>query len=106
MVENEIRQSPDVENCGVIAVPSETGEQEIHACVLWRAGNEGLTAHVALTTFLADRLPRDYIPRFIEPMSTLPITSTGKVRKVELRDRAHFGPTWDRTLEKWSDGRD
>lgn len=101
MIEGEIRKSNAVEDCAVIAVPSETGEQEIHACVLFKPGQGGGNAHADLLDLLAERLPRDYVPRFVEPVADLPRTGTGKVRKVEMRDRTTFGRTWDRQEGTW-----
>lgn len=102
MIEGEIRRFDRVEDCAVIAVPSETGEQEIHACVLFKDGSGSeQSSLLALLDMLAGRLPRDYVPRFVEPVPALPRTGTGKVRKVEMRERERFGPTWDRQAGDW-----
>ena len=35
------------------------------------------------------------VPRYVEFVSELPLTETGKVRKVELRERGVGVDTWD-----------
>ena len=59
------------------------------------------TAIRELLVFLQTRLPRQYVPRYVEPMKALPKTNTGKVRKVELRMRAEYGRTFDREIDRW-----
>ena len=104
-IEAELRKSSLIRDCGVIAVPSETGEHEVHACVLWQSPPaEDEPAFRELAEFLKDRLPKSYLPRFFESMNELPRTNTGKVRKTELRDRSRFGPTWDREKQAWTNG--
>jgi crotonobetaine/carnitine-CoA ligase len=49
-----------------------------------------------LIHFLAPRMPHYMIPRFVEFVDDLPRTPTGKVRKVELRERGATVSTWDR----------
>ncbi|GAA5233906.1 AMP-binding protein [Verticiella sediminum] len=101
-IDAEIRRYAAIEDCGVIAVPSETGEQEIHACLVWKADpGDGEKAFDLLSAFLAERLPKSYLPRFYESMQELPRTNTGKVRKAALRERPRYGPTWDREKSCW-----
>jgi crotonobetaine/carnitine-CoA ligase len=98
----EVRQHPAVLDCGVIAIDMGNRHQEIHACVLWREPPaDAASAYAELAQFLAGRLAREYVPRFFESVADLPRTGTGKVRKVELRDRAQYGPTWDRQAAAW-----
>ncbi|MFT0546089.1 AMP-binding protein [Allopusillimonas ginsengisoli] len=98
----ELRKNPQVNDCAVIAVPSETGEHEIHACVQWHViPPDEQDAFIQLEKFLGDRLPKSYVPRFYESMVDLPRTNTGKIRKTELRSRQVYGPTWDRERKAW-----
>ena len=101
-LEGEIRQHPAVLDCGVIAIDMGNRDQEIHACLLWREPPaDAPAAYAELAQFLAGRLTREYVPRFYESVAELPRTGTGKVRKVELRERAQYGPTWDRQAAAW-----
>ncbi|GAA4338362.1 ATP-dependent acyl-CoA ligase [Pigmentiphaga soli] len=101
-VESELRRHPSVRDCAVIAVPSETGEQEIHACIQWESEPDDIAAaYEDLAAFMSDRLPKVYVPRFLETVDDLPRTHTGKVRKAALRERARFGTTWDRERRSW-----
>lgn len=100
-IEDEMRAHPDVLDCGVIAIPLE-GDFEIQACVLWRENPANApAAFEAIAGFLANRLAREYIPRFYETMTDFPRTGTGKIQKAALRNRLQFGPTWDRQQKDW-----
>lgn len=101
-IEDELRRDPNVLDCAVIAVPCGEGDQEIHACVLWKNAPEQATdACAGLAAFLSARLAREYVPRFFEPVPDLPRTNTGKVQKAVLRNRHRFGATWDRQNRTW-----
>ncbi|MGE0799790.1 MAG: AMP-binding protein [Lautropia sp.] len=100
-IEDELRRHAEVLDCGVIAVPAD-GDQEVHACILWRTPPaDAVAAYRELAAFASARLAREYLPRFFESVDDLPRTGTGKVQKAVLRTRARFGPTWDRALDTW-----
>lgn len=100
-IEDELRRHAQVLDCGVIAVPVD-GDQEVHACILWRAPpSDEVEAYRELTAFVSSRLARDYVPRFFETVDELPRTGTGKVQKAALRGRERFGRTWDRQRNNW-----
>ena len=63
----------------------------------------GRGIHGIHAVLLIDRLPRQYVPRYIEPVESLPRTGNGKVRKVELRDRAVYERRFDREAGVWLD---
>jgi carnitine-CoA ligase len=101
-IEDELRRHSDVLDCGVIAIPAENGDQEIHACVLWKADpSDAVAAFTELAVFLSGRLARGYVPRYFETVADLPRTNTGKVQKAALRQREALGPTWDRQCGDW-----
>ena len=52
-----------------------------------RAGAPELTAE-ALWDFAADKLAHYKIPRYVHVVQEFPMTVTGKVRKVEMRERS------------------
>lgn len=101
-IDRELRLSDLVIDCAVIGVPSGPGEEEIHACIIWAAPASGTPADFeAVEALLRARLPKEYVPRFFETVEALPRTPTGKVRKVEIKNRSEFGPTWDRLERRW-----
>lgn len=80
--------------CAAIPVNSEWSEQEVMVVVARRAGSE--LAAAELVDYLAGRIPRFMVPRYVEFVSELPKTPTQKVRKPELRERGVTEATWDR----------
>lgn len=101
-IDEEIMRYSDVLECGTIGVPSSLGEEDIHTCIVWRKlpDDENLAIQ-DLIRFLADRLPRQYIPRYIEPIESLPRTGNGKIRKIELSSRAFYERRFDRETGAW-----
>lgn len=103
-IDEEIMRYPAVLECGTIGVPSALGEEDIHTCIVWRELPKDEDAAIEdLMRFLVDRLPRQYVPRYIEPVESLPRTGNGKVRKVELSNRAIYGRRFDREAGAWFD---
>ncbi len=93
-VESEIVAHPDVREAAVIGVPSEFSEDEVMAVV---AAVPGCVVDcVALTGFLAERMPYFMIPRYIRILDELPKTASAKVVKAELRVAGITLDTWDR----------
>jgi crotonobetaine/carnitine-CoA ligase len=82
-VEQALEQHPDVGLAAVIGVPSEFGEDEVMAFVVAHDGRtvepESLLAHCR------ERLAKFAVPRYLEIVDTLPLTTTGKVEKYRLR---------------------
>lgn len=102
-IESEILRHPQVAECAVVGVPSEYGEEDILAyVVLADPLVEPNDALGALVEFLKERVPKQYIPRYFLPTTAMPRTSTGKIRKVEMRDRPPAGARWDREQNVWN----
>ncbi len=81
-VEHAILQYPDIIECAVYAVPSELGEDEVMAAVVFV---EGADANIsALHEFLREHLARFAIPRYFRVMAELPKTETQRVIKGAL----------------------
>ena len=101
-IDEEIIRHPNVLECATVGVPSPLGEEDILACIVWRAEPQHPDAAVAeLVDFLAGRLPRQQMPRYLEFTAALPRTDTGKVRKDALRSRSEHGRTFDREAGCW-----
>jgi len=86
-VEEFLFTHPDVLEAQVVGVPDERYGEEIMAWVRLREGADPLSAD-AVREFAAGRLAHYKIPRYVEVTDSFPMTVTGKVRKVELREQA------------------
>jgi fatty-acyl-CoA synthase len=86
-IEEFLYTHPDIVDAQVIGVPDEKYGEELMAWVRLRGGAPELTAE-ALHDFCADRLAHYKIPRHVLVVDEFPMTVTGKVRKVEMRERA------------------
>ena len=93
-VEQALLAHGDVVAAAVVPVPSELGEDEVLACVVLRKG--AALDPLELIRFCEPRLPYFAVPRYIDVLSELPLTASGKVEKYRLRERGLTGSTWDR----------
>jgi crotonobetaine/carnitine-CoA ligase len=98
-VEQDALAHPEVEEVAAVAVPNPnvaagTGDEEVKVVVV-RTKGSNLTPE-ALTQYLIERVPRHWVPRFIEFASELPRTPSFKVKKAELRAAGITATTWDR----------
>jgi fatty-acyl-CoA synthase len=84
-VEEFLYSHPDVLDAQVIGVPDERYGEELMAWVRLRPGAEPLTAE-AIRIFCAGKLAHYKIPRYIKIVDEFPMTVTGKIRKVEMRE--------------------
>ncbi|MBR7741734.1 AMP-binding protein [Phycicoccus sp. BSK3Z-2] len=85
-IEEFLYTHPDVQDVQVIGVPDERYGEELCAWVRMNDGAEPLTAEV-VREFCAGRLAHYKIPRYVQVVDEFPMTVTGKVRKVEMRER-------------------
>ncbi len=95
-VETEILMHPDIRECAVVAVPSESSEDEVLAIVAARDGRSLDPEH--LHEFLCDRLAHFMVPRYIRVLESLPRTPTEKVEKHVLRAQGITADCWDREV--------
>jgi fatty-acyl-CoA synthase len=86
-VEEFLLSHPDIVDVQVIGVPDETYGEEVMAWVRLRDGAEPLTAK-SLRAFCEGRISRHKIPRYVHVVDEFPMTVTGKVRKVEMREES------------------
>jgi len=84
-VEEFLHTHPDVLDAQVVGVPDSRYGEELCAWVRMRDGVEPLTAQ-ALREYAAGRLAHYKVPRYVRIVDEFPMTVTGKVRKVEMRD--------------------
>jgi fatty-acyl-CoA synthase len=84
-IEEFLLTHPDVQDAQVIGVPDERYGEELCAWVQVRAGAEPVTAE-SVREFATGRLAHYKIPRYVRVVDEFPMTVTGKVRKVEMRE--------------------
>jgi crotonobetaine/carnitine-CoA ligase len=84
-VEQAALEHVDVLDCAAIGVPSEVGDEDVAVLVVLRAGT--MLGAADLAAFMADRLPRFAVPRFVEVVDELPKTPSERVNKAEVRAR-------------------
>ena len=93
-VEQVLLGHRSVAAAAVVPVPSELGEDEVMAFVVPSA--DATPTPVELVEHCQERLAYFAVPRYIELVEALPVTSNGKVQKFELRARGVSETTWDR----------
>jgi fatty-acyl-CoA synthase len=86
-IEEFLLTHPDILDVQVIGVPDEKYGEELMAWVRLRPGATELTQD-ALRAFCTGRLAHYKIPRYLHLVDAFPMTVTGKVRKVEMREEA------------------
>ncbi|RLV10504.1 AMP-binding protein [Streptomyces griseocarneus] len=85
-IEEFLYAHPKISDVQVIGVPDEKYGEEIVACVILRPG-QTLTRD-ELARFCRGRLAHYKVPRHLWVRDSFPMTVSGKVRKVELREEA------------------
>ncbi|MBB5892108.1 fatty-acyl-CoA synthase [Kutzneria kofuensis] len=86
-VEEFLYTHPDVLDAQVIGVPDERYGEELMAWIRMRPGAEPITVE-QVRGFCAGKLAHYKIPRYVHVVDEFPMTVTGKIRKVEMRERA------------------
>jgi fatty-acyl-CoA synthase len=86
-IEEFLHTHPDIEDVQVVGVPDEKYGEELCAWVTIRSGAEPLDAQ-GVREFAEGRLAHYKIPRYVMVVDEFPMTVTGKVRKVEMREKS------------------
>ncbi|WP_305852023.1 AMP-binding protein [Saccharopolyspora sp. ASAGF58] len=86
-IEEFLYTHPDILDAQVIGVPDQRYGEELMAWIRMREGAEALTAE-ALREFCTGKLAHYKIPRYVHIVAEFPMTVTGKIRKVEMRQTA------------------
>ncbi|WKS27496.1 AMP-binding protein [Corynebacterium propinquum] len=92
-VEEFVGQHPDVADVEVIGVPDDKYGEEIMAWIIMREGRKPLTTQ-DIAEFADGKLSKQKIPRYVHCVKEFPMTASGKVRKVELREWAPKALGW------------
>ncbi len=83
-IEEFLYQHPDIEDVQVVGVPDERYGEELMAWVRMKPGREKLDAE-SLRRYSEGHIAHHKIPRYVRVVDEFPMTVTGKVRKVEMR---------------------
>jgi fatty-acyl-CoA synthase len=83
-IEEFLYSHPDILDAQVIGVPDERFGEELMAWLRLRPGADPLTAE-SLREFCGGKLAHYKIPRYVKLVDDFPMTVTGKIRKVEMR---------------------
>jgi fatty-acyl-CoA synthase len=84
-IEEFLYTHPDIEDVQVIGVPDEKYGEELCAWVKLRSGADPLDAD-AVRAFASGKLAHYKIPRYVLVVDDFPMTVTGKIRKVQMRE--------------------
>jgi fatty-acyl-CoA synthase len=86
-IEEFLYTHPDILDAQVIGVPDPVYGEELMAWVRLRPGAAELTSDT-LRAFCRGQLAHYKIPRYVHVVDEFPMTATGKVRRVEMREQA------------------
>jgi fatty-acyl-CoA synthase len=86
-VEEFLYTHPDIMDAQVIGVPDEKYGEELMVWIRLRPGAAPITPG-PLRDFCSGRLSHYKIPRYVHITEDFPMTVTGKVRKVEMREKS------------------
>jgi fatty-acyl-CoA synthase len=84
-VEEFLYGHPDIEDVQVIGVPDEKYGEELCAWIKLRDGAEPLDAE-RVRAFCAGKLAHYKMPRYVVLVDEFPMTVTGKIRKIQMRE--------------------
>ena len=90
-VEAVVKSHPSVADAAVVGVPDAMYDEAVKAFVVLADGKHASERDII--EFCRTRLSKFRVPGSVEFMDEFPRTSTGKVRKVELRDAARAAPS-------------
>jgi fatty-acyl-CoA synthase len=86
-IEEFLYTHPDILDAQVVGVPDAKYGEELMAWIRLRPGAESLTAE-ALRGYCHGKLAHFKIPRYVHLVDDFPMTVTGKVRKVQMREES------------------
>jgi fatty-acyl-CoA synthase len=86
-IEEFLYTHPDVEDVQVVGVPDDKYGEELCAWIRMRAGADPLDA-TSVKAFAHGKLAHYKVPRYVMVVDEFPMTVTGKIRKVEMREQS------------------
>lgn len=85
-IEEFLHSHPKIADVQVVGVPDDRYGEEIMACVILRNSADVLSRD-ELARYCRGRLAHYKVPRYLRIVESFPMTVSGKVRKVELREQ-------------------
>ena len=86
-IEEFLYTHPSIQDVQVIGVPDARYGEELMACIILKPGAAPLDA-AALAEFCRGKLAHYKVPRYVDVRESFPMTVSGKIRKVEMREEA------------------
>ena len=86
-IEEFLYLHPDVADVQVIGVPDEKYGEELMAWIIVREGHQAPTKE-DIKEFCTGKLAHYKVPRYVHVVESFPMTVTGKIRKIEMREEA------------------
>jgi len=86
-IEEFLYTHPSIQDVQVIGVPDAKYGEELMACIILKPGAEPLD-EAAVADFCRGKLAHYKVPRYVEVRDSFPMTVSGKIRKVEMREEA------------------
>ncbi|OBI50005.1 AMP-binding protein [Mycobacterium kyorinense] len=86
-IEEFLYTHPDIEDAQVIGVPDDAYGEQICAWIRMKPGRPPLDA-AAVRAFATGKLAHYKIPQYVHVVDEFPMTVTGKVRKVDMREQS------------------
>jgi fatty-acyl-CoA synthase len=88
-IEDLLYLHPDIVDAAVIGVPDPRYGEELMAFLRIRPG-AGAPTTESIRAFCDGKIAHYKVPRYVEVVDEFPMTVTGKIRKVELREQARL----------------
>ncbi|MFE4838072.1 AMP-binding protein [Arthrobacter sp. NPDC056691] len=86
-IEEFLYTHPSIQDVQVIGVPDARYGEELMACIILKPGAEPVDA-AAVAEFCRGKLAHYKVPRYVDVRDSFPMTVSGKIRKVEMREEA------------------
>ncbi|MFK0006789.1 AMP-binding protein [Paenarthrobacter sp. NPDC090520] len=86
-IEEFLYLHPSIQDVQVIGVPDATYGEELMACIILKPGAAALTAE-DVAEYCRGKLAHFKIPRYVDVRESFPMTVSGKVRKIDMRQEA------------------
>ena len=84
---------PEVVEAAALGVPAGDGEDDVYLVAVTRS--QAMVSPTDLSAWLAAKLPKFMLPRYIEFREALPKTGSGKVEKYKLTENLDIAVAWD-----------
>jgi fatty-acyl-CoA synthase len=84
-IEEFLMRHPDIAEAQVVGVPDSIMGEEVAAVLRLKQGS--VTSADTIRQYCLDRISRHKVPSYVSFVAAFPLTSSGKVKKFELKER-------------------